>query len=1212
MPSTRRTFLKSTLIAGAASTLPRLASAEAPNDLTHEPPIEPGPLEPGVPGATAAGPFTRGVGVYPGAPEESFAPSFVIDTSSYRNLALHRPATASSSYDYNLTPQLVTDGIVHTTRPRWVSAWTSAEGIVPKPDREFLLDHWQANTVTIAGPDASAYIELGGGALDGSDLPEVDRIRVFVVVPDTVAPERISVTLTASDDAYNWRSLATLTHPALNTETERWPPELMSGHNLFYPTLPLARPTRARFYKLHLDLTDPLPEEHTPWQVGQIEFYAGTRRLELGGPYHFTSAWRGAGLDEEWVAVDLGAPCLFDHIALHWIAAAAEGFLQVSNDVERWRTLKPLAAGNDYRFAPAVRGRYVRVLMTRPSSPDGYILSELEVFGRGGPVPKAAPAATSEPDGRLRLSGGNWRLQRESEVKMTGAALSTLQFDDTAWLPATVPGTVLTSYVNAGAIPDPNFGQNQLYLSDSFFHADFWYRTTFAAPAAAAGQMRWLHFAGINWKAEVFLNEAPLGSIDGGFTRAQFDVTGKLHPGAENILAVRILKVQTPGSCKQKTFESPSPNGGALGADNPTFHASVGWDWIPTIRGRNTGIWGEVSLETSGAVTLANPLVSTELTKDNRTATVTLRLDLTNHAAQAIEGTLRGRFGPVPIEHPLTLDASATQHVTLAPFVMEDPKLWWPNGYGDAHLYDVELAFASTRDQISDRTNFRAGIRQITATEENHTLRLFINGRRLIAKGGNWGFAESMLRYRAREYDAAVRYHREMNFNMIRNWVGQVPDDAFYEACDRHGIVVWQDFWLANPWDGPIPDDNALFLANSRDTVARIRHHASIGLYCGRNEWFPPAALESGIRALLADLHPGIPYIGSSADDVVSGHGPYRALPLTTYFARTDSKLHSEIGMPNIPSIESVRQMMPAASIWPQGLDWGLHDFALGGAQGAVSFRSLVQESYGGAISGEEWVALAQFLNYEGYRAMFEAQSRDRMGVLLWMSHPCWPSFVWQTYDYYLEPTAAYFGCKQACEPLHIQWNRLTGFVEVVNYSAGAGTNLVAAAELLNLDGSSQWKKSVNITCAEDSVNPCIEVQYPRGLSPVHFLRLGLTQGPASLVSTNLYLRGTEEGNYRAIRALARVRLQSATTVKRQQDEWMLTTELHNPSAIPALMVRLKAVRALARDRILPALYSDNYVTLLPGERRTITTTLRHADTRNQKPEIVLSGFNLV
>jgi hypothetical protein len=252
-----------------------------------------------------------------------------------------------------------------------------------------------------------------------------------------------------------------------------------------------------------------------------------------------------------------------------------------------------------------------------------------------------------------------------------------------------------------------------------------------------------------------------------------------------------------------------------------------------------------------------------------------------------------------------------------------------------------------------------------------------------------------MLRYRAREYDAAVRYHRDMNFTMIRNWVGQIGEDEFYDACDRYGIVVWQDFWLANPWDGPDPANNEMFLINVKDTILRIRNHPSVGLYCGRNEGYPPKPVDDGIRATLASLHPGIHYIPSSADDVVSGHGPYQAMPLRSYFEqRATPKFHSEMGMPNIASLDSLRLMLPEPALWPQGSAWDLHDFCLGGAQGGKSFNERILKSYGGADNAANWVRLAQFVYYEGYRAMFEAQSRNRMGLLIWMSHPAWPSFV--------------------------------------------------------------------------------------------------------------------------------------------------------------------------------------------------------------------------
>jgi hypothetical protein len=1161
------------------------------------------------------GDYTRGIGLYPGAPAENFSPSLVIDSSTYRNLALLRPTYHSSSYDYNLTAQLVTDGIKDTRLPDWFAVSLNGMEVLPKNEREVLLDHFPTNTMPLRGATPSVQVRLGG-----ETLPAIDRIAVFVALPEQVPASALTFTVSVSDDGRIWKEMGSASAPQPVSPTN-YPPDMTRRAQLFFPSIPLKEVCRNRYYEVKCGLANS-PEEGgwELWNMGQIEFYQGDRRVEVGGPYSFTSAWMSAGSGEEWVYVDLGARCEFDRIALYWIAPAAEGTIQVSDDAQSWRDLRPLSGTgpvDDVKLASPVQGRYVRVLMTRPTSPDGYLLSEIEVYGRGGSVARPKPASAPTADGRLDLAGGAWRLQRLDPAGATGEALSKAGFKDNDWIIATVPGTVLTSYLNVGAIPDPNFGQNQLHISDSYFYSDFWYRTEFQAPKMAHGELAWLNFDGINWKADVFLNGEKIGRIEGGFMRGRFDVTEKILAGQANALAIRVEKNATPGSAKQKTYESPGKNGGALGADNPTYHASIGWDWIPTIRGRNTGIWGDVYLTLTGAVTLENPFVSATLPlPDTSRADISVEVDVVNHHPRPVTGTLRGQFGGVKFEQRITLEGSARKTIKLDSSThpalrLQNPQLWWPAGYGDPHLYDVQLTFEAKDRKPLDTKAFKAGVRQMTYSEDGGALKMWINGRRFIARGGNWGFGESMLRYRAREYDAAARYHREMNFTMVRNWVGQIGEDAFYEACDRHGVMVWQDFWLANPFDGPIPNDNALFMSNARDFVLRIRNHASIGLYCGRNEGFPPKPLDDGIRSTLAELHPGLHYIPSSADEVVSGHGPYNALPPGVYFQSADSKLHSEIGMPNIPSIESVRAMMPEKAIWPQGLDWGLHDFSLEGAQGGRSFLAIIEDSYGGADSGEEWVTLAQFVNYEGYRAMFEAQSKYRMGLLLWMSHPCWPSFVWQTYDYYFEPTAAYFGCKKASEPVHIQWNRTTESIEVVNYNAGDLKGLSAKAELLNMmGGASMWTKTVSLDSAEDSTASCIALESVSGLSPVHFLRLTLTRG-GEVLSSNFYLRGMEEGDYRAIRQLPKARVRAATNVAREGDRWLLTTELSNTSATPALMTRLKVVREQSGDRILPAIYSDNYIALMPGESRTIKTELNHADTRGEKPRMVVGGFNI-
>jgi hypothetical protein len=1173
--------------------------------------------------ATAAGPaadevYTRGVGIYPGDPGENFAPSLTPDASTYRNLALHRPAYQSSCYDYNLTAQLITDGIKDAHRPNWVATSLSHSGVLPKEEREYFLDHNPITSVELRGPQAWVQVELGGS----SSVPEIDRVEVLFMGPEEVKPESLSVAVSVSADGRKWEEAGTLTNPALES-LAGYPIGYPESRRLYNPSISLGAVSQNRFYRVEIKaLESPLPAYALQWQVAEVAFYRQNERVEVGGPYSFTSAWMSAGLGEEWVYVDLGARCEFNRVVLSWIARAAEGSVQVSDDAQSWRDIQRLPDStentDDLRLTAPAQGRYVRVLMQRPTSADGYILSEMEVYGRGGPVPQSKPASSPQPDGRLDLAGGAWRLRRDSLVQAGGEALSKAGFADQDWIVATVPGTVLSSYLNVGAIPDPNYGENQLLISDTFFYADFWYRNEFTAPELTAGQRAWLNFDGINWKADVYLNGEKLGRIEGGFMCGRFDVTGRLLAGGKNALAVRIQKNDTPGSTKQKTYTNPGKNGGALGYDNPTYHASIGWDWIPTIRGRDTGIWGNVFLSVSGPVTLANPFVATTLPlPDTHQADVKVEVELMNHSPRPVTGTLRGRLGEVEFEQRITIDASATRMAKFDPSTtpglrIQNPQLWWPVGYGDPRLYPVEMSFQVRKQKKpSDSLAFQTGLRQMTYSEEGGALKIWINGRRFIARGGNWGFSESMLRYRRREYDAAVRYHREMNFTMIRNWVGQIGDEALIAACDRHGVMVWQEFWLANPYDGPDPADDALFMRNANDSVLRFRNHPSIGLYCGRNEGNPPKPLDDGIRKVLAEKHPGLHYISNSAEGVVGGGGPYMAMPLSFYFTvGAHKKFHSEMGMPNIPPIESVRAMMPESALWPQGLEWGLHDFCLGGAQGGETFNKMIEFNYGGANSAEEWVRLAQFVNYEGYRAMFEGQSKYRMGLLLWMSHPCWPSFVWQTYDYYFEPTAAYFGCKKGCEPLHIQWNPVTESIEVVNQSGGNAAGLAARVEVFNLDGTKQWEKSATVDSSEDSMVSCIPMEYPAGLTPLHFLKLSLTR-EGNVVSTNFYMRGPTEGNYRAIRELPKVDLEAHTRTVRQATRWVLTTDLYNPANRPALMVRLKVVREATGDRILPAIYSDNYIALMPGERRTILTELEHTDTRGEPPSITVDGFNV-
>lgn len=1149
--------------------------------------------------------FTRGVGIYPGRVGETASPILVPGPDIRRNLALYRPVLQSSAYDHNLTGQLVTDGLVTHDRPRFISFSTSEHGLVDKISRERLFD---GNWVTALEMKGSARLAVDAPLpwirLDlGGEPPTVDALELRGMVrAGGSGPENWTCLVWGSDDRKTWRELGLvsgMTH--------------IGGE--FLARINLGAPTRCRAYRI--ELADPRAQR---WTLQEWSFFHNRHRVPVAGPHAFASVWKGAGAGEEWLTVDLGVTSTFDRVVLDWVQRPSKGFVQVSEDGLSWKTILRLPGGggrDDLTFHKQT-GRYVKLLMTRPLDASGCEVSEMAVWGRGGLIPQPRPQPGPDADGDLELTAGNWRLERDSRVSASGEVLSGIDFSDQTWLPATVPGTVLVSYLNAGVLGDPDFGDQQNRVSDAFFQSDFWYRNTFTAPGRRAGERQWLCFDGVNWKATVYLNGQRLGRIEGAFARGRFDVTDLLVPGRLNALAVRVEKTAHPGSVKEKTLEKPGENGGELGRDNPTFHASIGWDWIPTIRGRNTGIWDRVRLITRGEVTLERPMLTTVLPlPDTSMADLSIEVSLRHQGETPVSGRLVGRLGEIVFEETLRLAPGTVQTVKLDPSThpalrIRGPQLWWPNGYGEPHLYPVVMRFLPDgSDRASDTCRFSAGLRQFTASPDGEPLRLWINGRRFVPKGGNWGFSESMLRYRSREFDAALRYHREMNFNMVRNWLGMTGQDAFYEACDRHGIVVWQDFWLANPWDGDDPDDSALFLSNAEETVYRVRTHPCIGLYCGRNEGYPPWPMETALRALVKGAHGDLVFVPSSADGAVGGYGPYQVQPLEKYGTEyAGTRLHSEMGMPNIPGLESLRRMMPPGDLWPIGRMWGVHDFCLDGAQGGRSFLERLSQSYGETADLESWNAQAQLLNYDGYRAMFEGQNLNRQGLLIWMSHPAWPSTVWQTYDWFLEPTAAYFGARKACEPIHIQWHESSGRVMAVNTSAGDLSGLTARARLYNLDGTLVREQSQELDSPEDSTRPLFTLEHPEALDPVYLLRLSLEQGDRVL-SENDYLRGRTPTDTQGLKKVPAVRVEMSQTAARVGDEWVLQAVLRNASAVTALQLHLSAARQGSGDRILPALFSDNYFHLLPGETKSVTVSLRHEDTRGEAPVLRLQGFNL-
>ena len=1212
---------------------------------------------------------TRGVGIYPGNPDECAAPSLKRGDATYRNIALGRATCQSSSYDYNLTSQLITDGIVDSGPVAFVDL-TDGSKRVDRPNHEKLFDGKPDSRIAFDVADPTVRVDFHGMKVV-ADRIEIQGSASFPEGKGGGASLRV---LSCAEGG-SWTELGTVPEAKLfrplGTGSYRFnmgsasvpegpspvvflydykEPKTNAPALMPFPWANTAQRAVNRTISCSIDIKAPsecdsycfafdLPDGQS-LSLHTVNFYKDGKLLDVLPSTKFVSAWRSASSSDEWVSVDFGFKSTFDKLVFHWLNPAASGEVFVSDDAKEWKSVAKVEGGEDFsevKLSKAAQGRYVKVALGNSVNGQPFELAELEVFGRGGAlvVPKSAP---TREGARQDLSGGEWKLQRASLVQADGEALSGASFDDSGWLVATVPGTVLASYVNAGAIPDPNYSDNQFIASDSFFRSPFWYRDTFDAHLDSERQ--YLHFDGINWKADVFLNGTSLGRIEGAFREREFDVTGILREG-RNDLAVLIHENEHYGAVKGQTAYSTDQNGGYVGADNPTMHATIGWDWIPTVRGRGIGIWDDVYLCYKGAVSIVDPFVRTLLPLPDTTfADVLAEVTLVNHGDKPLTGSLKGSFGEVTFALEQSLAPGEERLVKITPaevpaLHLENPKLWWPAGYGGQNLYDVAFSFVSD-GVTSDEVTFKTGVRQMDFSVDEYLphggqsrgytgsrLSLYVNGRRFIGFGGNWGFPEHLLNYRGREYDIAVGYHADMHFTMIRNWVGMTGDKEFYEACDRHGVMVWQDFWLANPVDGPNPYDPDMFNEIATEYVRRVRNHPSIGIYVGRNEGNPPAQINDYLSEMVGREHPGLYYIPHSSAGLVSGGGPYRALPVKDYFnLHGHDKMHSERGMPNVMNFENLVRAFgedhiePVNTLAHPNAMYGLHDYTLGGvpgassAQAAESFNQIIARAFGEPQSAKQFSELAQWVNYDGYRAIFEGRSEHRRGMILWMSHPAWPSMVWQTYDYYFEPTGAYFGSKKACEPIHIQWNPIREDIEVVNYHAFDRKGVKASAQLLNLDGEVVWKREATFDIQEDRTVALFPLEFPENLSDVYFIKLRLSASDGALLSENFYWRGREEGNLLALRSVAKTSPKAKVSRKATDEGYEFTVSLTNDDKVPAMMLRLKAVDSATGDLVLPIFYSDNYFFLMPGESRTISVKVRREDCEG-KPCIALSGFNV-
>ena len=823
--------------------------------------------------------------------------------------------------------------------------------------------------------------------------------------------------------------------------------------------------------------------------------------------------------------------------------------------------------------------------------------------------------------------GEGWKLQDAARVKDSGEQISSPGFRAEAWNRAVVPGTALTSLVADGLYSEPFYGENNRTIPESLARTSWWYRTVMTVPRAYAGHRVWLNFDGINYAAEIWVNGVRAGTTRGAFVRGVFDITGYVKPGGRAAIAVKVDPQPHPGVPHEHTVKAGMGlNGGETAIDGPTFLATIGWDWLPAIRDRDTGIWQHVSLSATGDVLIKDPQVTTSLPLPRTDeASVTVRATVENVSKEAQRGVLRGEIEGITVEKPVELAAGESKIVSFDPTTdaalkMEKPRLWWPNGYGPQNLYRLKLTFVEEKNtRVSDVHELNFGVRQI-GYGEGSNLAISVNGVKVFVRGGDWGMEEGMKRESPARMEAQMHLHALANLNMIRNWVGQSTSELFYEMADKYGLMLWDEFFQPNPSDGPNPEDVPTYLANVREKVLRYRNHPSIVLWCGRNEGPPPPEINTALKAMMAELDPARLYQPSSTDGRgVRSSGPYRwRTPREFYHWKDDEAFKTEIGSVSVPTLESIQGMMPEKDWKTVNDDWAEHDLAKG-ASGGDTYKAVMEKRYGEVKDIVDFARKGQMMNVESFRAMYEgrnarmwaAEGLTATGVITWMSNPAQPSFVWQLYHYDLEPNAALFAVKSAAESVHVQLNEDTDDVEVVNNAPVAFTGQVVA-RVFALDGSKLNEVSLPLDVAASWESDYKKIDIPEEGAEVRFVALELHDATGALVSRNLYWRGAGEhgDDLRAMDSMAKVKLTVTASRKDEEDKTTVTLQLKNPTTHIALMAHLQ-LRRSDGSRVLPVFYRDNYLSLLPGEERSVEIEAETKQLQGKNAVVVVDGWNV-
>jgi len=870
-------------------------------------------------------------------------------------------------------------------------------------------------------------------------------------------------------------------------------------------------------------------------------------------------------------------------------------------------------------------------------------------------VPTMADAPT-----RLDLRQG-WTLQSSRKIAAKGEAISAAGFQLRGWYRTTVPSTVLAAQVAAGEFLDPYFGMNLRKIpgmtypiglnnfnllpmdQNSPYAVSWWYRTEFLLPPGYAGKTAWLHFNGINYRANIWLNGrkvADAGEVAGAYRIYEFNVTSFLNLGRENVLAV-------------ETF---APTEKDLG---------INWvDWNPAPPDKDMGLWGDVYLTTSGPVSVRYPQVITRLASnsgqeaDLTNADVAIMAEVSNASAHPVRGMLEALLDQLPdqirVRADVALAPGETRTVTFSPdqyseLKLKQPKLWWPAGMGTPTLHDLTVRFY-TDDAVSDEQHRRVGLRRVTSEMTPQGYRLFrINGKRILIRGAGWS-QDMLLRHDRRRLEDQFDYVRDMGLNAIRMEAQLEPDD-FFDLADEKGILVMAgwcccDIW--ERWDTWVPETLRVATQSLRTELLRLRSHPSMIAWLNGSDGPPPGPVERAYLQVEKEVAWPNVILSSAAQPAttVSGPsgvkmtGPYDYEP-PSYWLQDPKKyggawgFNTETGPgPAVPVLDSLRKFIPKDHLWPIDAVWNYHS-AGERFQTMDRFNEAMEKTYGKPAGLADYLKKAQAMAYDGERAMFEAYGKNKYtstGVIQWMLNNAWPSTYWHLYDYYLEPGGGYFGTKKACEPLHVQYSYDDRSVVVVNSRQEPATGLTVTDRVYDTNLKELYTREEKLDIGADISKAAFAIPaFPEGAGgAVYFVELSLRSGAGKEISSNFYwlpaklstlawdktpdTAFTPIATFEDLTALNRlpaVRLQARVIAVRRTGREIVRVIIHNPSRQLAFQIHVGVRKVGSEDEILPVLWEDNYFSLLPGESKVITAQYPQRGALAHPATVSVDGWNI-